>query len=141
MKYLYTIAFFISAAFLASCTIGEDVSQNADGADSQLHGSDIETDASSIDLDQYLSRLSGVQVRGSGRYADISVRGASSIEDDTTPLFIIDDVQVGKDFARIFDMVNMEKVENIQVLNSSRATTRYGSDGAHGAIIITTENN
>lgn len=140
MRHLYTIAVIISAAFLANCTIGEDVSQNADSTDSQLHGSEIETDAGSIDLDQYLSRLSGVQVRGSGRYADIRVRGASSIEDDTTPLFIIDDVQVGKDFARIFEMVNMEQVKNIQVLNSSRATTRYGSAGAHGAIIISTEN-
>lgn len=140
MKTLLTV-FTIAAGmmFFTGCTVGDEASRYGGAGDSGAYGDEVRVVEPNVHLDEYLNKLSGVQVRGNGRSADINIRGATSFELDTTPLFILDNVRLGKNFAQVYDLVEMSQVNHIQVIRSSRATTLYGSDGAHGAIVIKTE--
>ena len=69
------------------------------------------------------------------------MRGASSttIMSDPRPLLIVDGVNMGRNFSRIYRAVDMNKVSTIGVIQSSRATILYGHEGSNGAIEIHTE--
>lgn len=125
--------------FITGCTVGDEASRYGGAGSSGQYGEELRVIEPNVHLDESLGRLSGVQVRGNGRNADINIRGATSFELDTTPLFILDNVRMGNNFAQIYDIVEMSQVNHIRVIRSSRATTLYGSDGAHGAIVIKTE--
>ncbi len=139
MKKLSTVLLIIGMMVFTGCTVGDEASRYGGAGSSGEYGDEVHVNEPNVHLDEYLDRLSGVQVRGNGRSADVNIRGATSFELDTTPLFIIDNVRMGNDFGQIYDIVDMTKVNNIRVIRSSRATTLYGSDGAHGAIVIKTE--
>jgi len=108
---------------------------NGDG-ETIRYGTTVEVDNPDIPLEQYISRLSGVSVFGSGSSARVEVRGADSIQLDSRPLFIVDGIRVGRDFSQVHSMIRMLNVESVQVLRPSRATQLYGTDGGFGAIVI-----
>lgn len=64
----------------------------------------------------------------------IRIRGASSINASSTPLFVIDGVLCDD-----ASDVNPGDVESIEVLKDASSTAIYGSRGANGVIIITTK--
>ena len=67
----------------------------------------------------------------------IILRGRNSLDVDTEVLFIIDGVPVSdKDFRSL----NQSDIINISVLKDAEAIALYGSQGANGAVIITTKN-
>jgi hypothetical protein len=103
-------------------------------------GSTVEVDKSGTTLDIYLSRLSGVSVRGTGSGATVRISGYDASSVDSRPLFVIDGSRVGRDFSQVYSMVNMADVDNIRVLRSPRATVLYGEEGGAGAILITFKN-
>lgn len=87
-----------------------------------------------------------------GSSTNFTIRGASSISLDNTPIIYIDGVRVnsananlgystfftgGQTTSRISDL-NPQNIESIQVLKGPSATTLYGSDAAAGVIRITT---
>lgn len=92
-------------------------------------------------FDQMLQgQAAGVNVKtGSGqpgRSADIIIRGRGSINGSTSPLYIIDGVEVrGEDFSTM----NQNDFETITVLKDASSTAIYGSRGAGGVIVITTK--
>lgn len=116
--------------------VGCGTSENGSERDTVRYGTTVEVDNPDITLDQYVNRLSGVSVYGSGSSARVEVRGADSIQLDSRPLFIIDGVRIGRDFSQVFNMVRMTQVESLQVVRPSRATQLYGTDGGFGAIVI-----
>lgn len=102
-------------------------------------GSSIEIHNPNLGLDEYLKRLSGVRVYGAGPYAKIQMRGESSLELSNEPLFVIDNVRLGRNFDQIYQVVDMNKVNELTALHSSKATLYYGHDGYAGVIEISTQ--
>ena len=88
------------------------------------------------DLTIYLKQISGVQVNGSGADATIVVRGVSSVNMETSPLFVVNGNPIGNDYSVIFNMVDVQQVKRIRVLKSSVDTSMYGMRGATGVVEI-----
>jgi len=65
----------------------------------------------------------------------VNLRGVSSINGNTEPLFIIDGAPVDEDN---FRSLNPQDIESIDVLKDAGATAIYGNRGANGVIIIKT---
>lgn len=81
------------------------------------------------DIYEYLQgKVAGVQVQGK----KISIRGISSINASTDPLFIVDGVAVED-----ISWINPRDVKSIDVLKDGPGCALYGSRGANGVIIIT----
>lgn len=71
-----------------------------------------------------------------GSSATVRIRGVSSLNAGTQPLYIMDDVQVT---AGDFSALNPNDIESISVLKDASSTSIYGSKGANGVIIVTTK--
>ncbi|WP_242157114.1 SusC/RagA family TonB-linked outer membrane protein [Aestuariivivens sediminis] len=100
-------------------------------------------------------RMAGVQISSDsgqpGGGIELTVRGQTSINASSSPLFVIDGVQIdvnydevattGSSQARINPLtgINPADIESIEVLKDASATAIYGSRGANGVIIVTTK--
>ncbi len=94
------------------------------------------------DLTQYLMRVSGVNVVGSGANAQVTVRGPVSFQASARfPLFVINGSQFGNDYASVFNTVNPEEIKRVRVLKGADETAIYGVRGAAGVIEITIREN
>lgn len=102
---------------------------------------------------QLAGKVSGLQVSSAtgvpGEAVNVRLRGATSINADNDPLYIVDGVFInsnslqqintgGKATSPIADL-NPADIESIEVLKDAGATALYGSRGANGVIIITTK--
>jgi len=89
-------------------------------------------------FDQILQgRVPGLQGgTGSGQpgsSANILIRGAGSISGNTAPLYILDGIPIASgDFASM----NGNDFESVTVLKDAASTSKYGSRGANGVIVI-----
>lgn len=85
-------------------------------------------------------RVAGVQVTSSegqpGSGIDIIIRGANSLTQDNSPLYVIDGFPI-QDFDN--NSINPAEVESMDVLKDASATAIYGARGANGVIMITTK--
>jgi TonB-linked SusC/RagA family outer membrane protein len=85
-------------------------------------------------------QVAGMQVITSsgapGASATVRIRGVSSINAGTSPLYIMDGVQIT---AGDFSTINANDIENISILKDASATSIYGSKGANGVIIISSK--
>ncbi|WP_242120538.1 SusC/RagA family TonB-linked outer membrane protein [Aestuariivivens sediminicola] len=100
-------------------------------------------------------RMAGVQVSSDsgqpGGGTNLVIRGQTSINGTSSPLFVIDGVQIdvnydevattGSSQSRINPLtgINPGDIESIEVLKDASATAIYGSRGANGVIIVTTK--
>lgn len=84
-------------------------------------------------------KLAGVEVNVSegapGADVDIFVRGRGSITQSTSPLYIVDGIQVENALA----VISPQDIETISVLKDAASTAIYGARGANGVFIITTK--
>ncbi len=71
-----------------------------------------------------------------GANSTVRIRGVSSINGDTEPLFIIDGAPVDQDN---FRSLNPNEIASVTVLKDAGATSIYGNRGANGVIIIKTK--
>lgn len=97
-------------------------------------------DVSASDFRQALAgKMPGVQVtQPSGDpegSVSIRVRGISTVNAGSDPLYIIDGVPVERGFANL----NNNDVESVEVLKDASSAAIYGSRGSNGVIIITTK--
>jgi len=93
-------------------------------------------------FDQALAgRVAGVNVSSSegtpGGTMNIVIRGANSITQDNSPLYVIDGFPV--EDPSVGASINPNDIESIDVLKDASATAIYGARGANGVIIITTK--
>jgi TonB-linked SusC/RagA family outer membrane protein len=123
------------------------------GSVSKIDPSEIKTiPAGGFDA-QLQGKAAGVQISSNtgipGESVTIRLRGATSINADNTPLFIIDGVFVnstslqtintgGKATSPIAD-INPSDIATIEILKDAEATALYGSRGANGVVIVTTK--
>ncbi|MFN4006384.1 MAG: SusC/RagA family TonB-linked outer membrane protein [Chitinophagaceae bacterium] len=92
-------------------------------------------------FDQMLQgRAPGVSIlSGSGQpgsAANVTIRGQSSISGGSTPLYILDGIPVE---AAVFQSINPNDFESVDVLKDAIAQSLYGSRGASGVIVATTK--
>lgn len=102
---------------------------------------------------QLQGKVSGVQISSNtgvpGEAVNIRVRGATSINADNDPLYVVDGVFInnnslqtistgGKATSPIAD-INPSDIASIEVLKDAEATALYGSRGANGVVLITTK--
>lgn len=71
---------------------------------------------------------------GSG--ADFYIRGISTFGGRTTPLVLLDDVEIS---AADLNYVPAENIESFSILKDASATAIYGARGANGVMIISTK--
>lgn len=110
-------------------------------------------------LQSLSGQVSGVQITQSqgapGLAPSIKVRGASSINAGTTPLYVIDGIPLEDNTIRSGDgsssasnmefnrnplnNINPNDIESIEVLKDASSAAIYGSRGANGVVIITTK--
>lgn len=88
----------------------------------------------------FAGRIAGVQVLSTegqpGAEAEIVIRGANSLTQDNSPLYVIDGFPTESSFSNAVDPAD---IESIEVLKDASATAIYGARGANGVIIITTK--
>lgn len=99
-------------------------------------------------------RAAGVQVTqttGSpGGGTNIRIRGTSSVNASSEPLYVIDGMLINSDSNEMslagrgprigaLSTINPNDIESIEVLKDASATAIYGSRGANGVILITTK--
>lgn len=92
-------------------------------------------------FDQALAgRVAGVQVSTGdgqpGATATIVIRGAGSISQDNSPLYVIDGFPSENANA---NSINPSDIESIDVLKDASATAIYGARGSNGVVLITTK--
>jgi TonB-linked SusC/RagA family outer membrane protein len=119
--------------------IGYGTQQREDltGSVSSIDAEAIELDGPTYSVDQALQgRVAGLQAVFSGGTpgsgADISIRGASSINAGNDPLFVVDGLPSNAP-------PDPADIQSIEVLKDASATAIYGARAANGVILITTK--
>lgn len=108
-------------------------------------GSIAKVDASALEdrpvnrVEQALQgQMAGVSVRSTsgapGSDITINVRGAASINGDSTPLYVVDGVPIDN-----LSGINPNDIESIDVLKDAASAAIYGSRGSNGVILVTTK--
>jgi len=150
MRTLLAIWAFTSLGLLLACVsskhgnpahAGEEVIDNGyttmSKRNSTSSSQSIEFENEVGSLDQYLARVSGVMVQGSGPNAQIRIRGLShSFIGGSSPLFVVNGSRVGTSYAAVASMVNAQDIKRVTVLKDPNDTAIYGSAGANGVIVI-----
>jgi len=88
-----------------------------------------------IEAPAYSNITNALEGKASGLYVsngEIRVRGVNSINLSTKPLWIIDGVPGDGSY------LNPSDIQSVQILKDAAATSLYGSNGANGVIVVTT---
>ncbi len=119
---------------------------------SEVKGDDLtETNQGNV-LNAMAGRVAGAkisQMNGAlGSTVNIIIRGATSLNGDNQPLFVIDGVPVmnqtnndfnGADMGNAISDLNPDDIASISVLKGPSAAALYGSRAGHGVVLITTK--
>jgi TonB-linked SusC/RagA family outer membrane protein len=125
------------------------------GSVSNIQAEDIAQSQPKSFMGAMQGRMAGVQITSEsgepGSGINIQIRGANSIVGGSTPLFVIDGVQLDVNKNEVassgssqgtmdpLSTINPADIESIDVLKDASATAIYGSRGANGVVIITTK--
>lgn len=124
--------------------------QEMTGSISTMSAKSIE-DVPVASIDKMLQgRVAGVQTGASsgqpGGFSNVRIRGISSINGVTTPIYIVDGVRVANGdlttnntTANILANMNPDDIESVTVLKDAVSTAVYGADAGAGVIVITTK--
>jgi TonB-linked SusC/RagA family outer membrane protein len=117
---------------------GTTTKKSFTGTASVVNSENIDAKAVSNIAQALIGESSGVSVTrtdgrpGSG--ATIRIRGFSSIEGNSAPLYVVD----GVPFSGDINSINPNDIESTTILKDASATAIYGSRGANGVVLITT---
>lgn len=123
------------------------------GAISSMSAEEITASGSGTLESALVGRMPGVIVSASdhapGAGMDIRIRGISSLNASSAPLYVIDGFPVEGDFDKgrhlestgqsPLTSIDPNDIESISVLKDASATAIYGARGANGVVIITTK--
>lgn len=132
------------------------------GAVSSISSKDLENTASTNISSALQGRAAGVAVitgdGAPGGGINIRIRGTSSINSSTEPLYIVDGFPVNSSNDAVYvggginegsgsqrvrpnalSFINPQDIESIEILKDAAATTIYGSRGANGVVLIKTK--
>jgi TonB-linked SusC/RagA family outer membrane protein len=117
---------------------GTQTKKDLTGSVTVLDGDDIVSRSTTNVSNALQGAVAGVSVTRSssapGATNDILVRGVTTLQGNSSPLILVDNVPVNS-----IDDVNPDQIESISVLKDAAAASIYGSRGAAGVIIVTTK--
>lgn len=117
---------------------GQQKKEAVTGSVSSLSGSALKEIPASNITEALSGRLPGVEISQistkPGAEQQIRIRGTRSLSADNNPLIVLD----GIPFAGSISDINPNDIKSLDVLKDASATAIYGSRGANGVIIITT---
>jgi len=83
-------------------------------------------------------QVAGVRVLNTngqtGSSTNVVIRGASSVQSNSAPIYVLDGVIVSNP-----SHINADDVESTYVLNPEQSSSLYGSRGSNGVVVITTK--
>ncbi|TVQ05384.1 MAG: hypothetical protein EA359_03270 [Balneolaceae bacterium] len=129
-KYFAIIVLFSVFIALQGCGTSESASRD--------RAVEVDSDSDTTnyqELADYLRRLPGVRVTGSGQNTTVQVRGTSSFSSDTRPLYVVDGQVRGTDYTEVNRFIDINEVKSVRLLTGSDASA-YGMRGANGVIEI-----
>lgn len=131
---------------------GTEKKSDLTGSVSSLKAEEITQNKTVSFIEAMQGKLAGVQITSAsgepGASVNISIRGANSINAGTTPLYVIDGVQIDANSGEVgsfsaianpLTSINPSDIESIEVLKDASATAIFGSRGANGVVLITTK--
>ena len=117
---------------------GTQSKKDITGSISVVSGEDITSRSTTNVSNALQGAVAGVSVIRSstapGAGNTISIRGITTLQGDSSPLILVDDVPVGS-----INDVNAAEIESISILKDGAAAAIYGSRAAAGVVIITTK--
>ena len=118
---------------------GTTTKKSFTGTASVVNSENIDAKAVSNIAQALIGEASGVSVtRTNGRPgagATIRIRGFSSIEGNSAPLYVVD----GVPFTGDVNAINPNDISSTTILKDAAATAIYGARGANGVILLTTK--
>ncbi len=109
------------------------------GAVSSVTGNDLATVPVTSAAAALQGKAAGVNIvtqnNAPGAGLNITVRGGTSITQDTEPLYIVD----GFEMSDALTNIDINDIETIDVLKDASSTAIYGAKGSNGIIVITTK--
>lgn len=126
----------ITSASIFACNKGNFPHNSRNGKLPNRDLSVVENKDNFLTLDNYLKQFAGVNVTGQGANATVTIRGISSVNLSSEPLFIVDGVPISS-YNAAYNSINPVEIKNVQVLKNPADTGIYGVRGANGIIIIT----
>lgn len=141
---------------------GIERSKRALGYDAQsVSGTDIAGSQRENFINALQGRVAGVTITPTngtpGASSQIIIRGAVSLDGDNQPLFVIDGLPISNNTFSEYNLVgqgsfnrnndysnrgmdiNPEEIESVTILKGPEAAALYGTQGASGAVVITTK--
>ncbi len=119
---------------------GEVQRRDVTGAVGSVKMDDLQKAPVGSALEALAGRVAGVQVQSEsgqpGSGINIVIRGANSLTQDNSPLYVIDGFPMEDANNNI---LNPSEIESMEVLKDASATAIYGARGANGVILITTK--
>ncbi|SDD84250.1 SusC/RagA family TonB-linked outer membrane protein [Niabella drilacis] len=123
----------------------------------EISGQDMNRVAQENILNAVAGKVAGVtvsQTGGTGSSVSMVIRGATSLNNDNQPLFVVDGVPVANtlnnitevgadnrvDFGNAISSINPDDIANVTILKGPSAAALYGSRAGNGVVLITTKN-
>jgi TonB-dependent SusC/RagA subfamily outer membrane receptor len=116
----------------------EEEAKTIHSKDKVTIGSTVEgnTNSPTSQLVDYMRKLPGVMVRGSHPNVSVMIRGVKTSDGNTEPLYVLDNVPMGNNYAQVAGIVDVTRIKKVSVLKGAQAAI-YGTQGSNGVIIIT----
>jgi outer membrane cobalamin receptor len=134
-NYLTILAVILSIFLMASCS-----QQSSRAVNINNRNSDADVTSYS-NLADFLRKKTNLDIRsnGDGDNVKILVRGMSTMTSGTSPIFIVDGVNMGTSYSRANQAVDPSALHKVKVLKSLAETTIYGLQGVNGVIVVNTK--
>ncbi len=95
----------------------------------------------SSSIDAVKGQISGVDIQASGgrpgQTSTVRIRGRRSITASNDPLYVVDGIPL-IDGSESMSDINPQDIASMQILKDAAATAVYGSRGANGVVLVTT---
>lgn len=136
----YALAFVLMAGSLSACSHNRAAPETAVKPENTVTSETIAS-AGAVPIEQILAnRVAGVRLgRASDGSLTVQIRGTTSWNTDSAPLYIIDGVPITPGPGGALSGLNPSDIDKIEVLKDAASTTMYGSRGANGVIVIKTK--
>jgi TonB-dependent SusC/RagA subfamily outer membrane receptor len=141
-----TLIFLVTTLFISSCAKQSTTSNT--GTTENMYGEQknsrnntgstvvVEDAVQNATLDNYLQRVAGVNIIGTGANATVTIRGVGSFVSSNEPLFLVNG-QAISGYSSAFGLCNANNIKSVAVLKDAASCALYGSRGANGVISIT----
>ena len=137
LKFAFLVLFSVLVAFNADAQDTKEEKKKKKKKDKTELKKEKQKNNAYLSLADLLRRKPGVNVQGQGSGTKVQIRGGAGAA-GTDPLYVLDRVPVGNNYAQVAGMVDVNDIARIDILSGADAS-QYGTRGMSGVIMITTK--